>query len=812
MTDIIGTDDFTKVPLIEVGDKVEGGLTGPANKQALALVNRTEFLNNRNKQLDQKVDNLDANTIGADPQGTASGLLNSHISDPDPHQQYMKTADADAKFVVLSGANLPNGYLQLDPTGKIPPALLSLISTKYDVVTNQAARLALPSNPNLLIVVQTDVDQLFYLNGGLDPSVNSNWIPGQAATVSGVASVFGRTNHVVAQNGDYNADQITETANRTFVTPTQKQTWDQKQDKLVSGQSILTFKGTSLLGSGDFNPTPDQLGCAAKSHMHVTTDIADFSKDVRTVIGGSVVPGTGISVGVDATTGKTVISTNLNSDGSTGFIAVERKGSIAGQLHNFNFQPLSSFKYDAFALVNEKGAANQTVLIESFDPANIVNYDVSPGCIFTGYMEGYRGGVVSLLQNGTLFKAAIDPKIASQSFSVQAATIVPQMSSNTTPSPYVASASSEYSADYRAYKAFDRLNANGVSDGWATAANALPTDAAPQWLRIDMPSAVKITGYGIQNRLSGEIAGIKKWQLQGSNDKAVWDNIGPVITDSDFTAGKVRNFQVSPTKAYSSYRLWITDSQTGYAFAYVQEFLLYSADNMMFLADDGTTGYGLNAGGSALVAYPNVTPTDIVNNGFTIATNITTAMLTAANIKSVVMGKSSNVVIDALPGPQIALPKTLRLCNDWAAINAARGYSVNVGAPTIKYAVTRDNVEWFVFDGTIWKSIGALTADAAGATKLLSQGMESAFFGNITPVQWKLLFGGNNPDFIAVAHGISGPTAASSIKVDSFSFIVDNAASWRKATPTEVEIRWRADSLTFKTVNAGDFILAYQIP
>ena len=139
----IGAVEFTNVPLIEVGDKVEGGLNGAANKQALALVNRTEFLNNKQKQTEQKVDNLGPDDVGADPQGTASGLLASHSDDVDAHPQYLKSTEADSKFVTLTGANLPNGYLKLDPTGKIPSELLSLISTKYEVVSNEAGRLAL---------------------------------------------------------------------------------------------------------------------------------------------------------------------------------------------------------------------------------------------------------------------------------------------------------------------------------------------------------------------------------------------------------------------------------------------------------------------------------------------------------------------------------------------------------------------------------------------------------------------------------------------------------------------------------------------
>lgn len=45
---------------------------------------------------------------------------------------------------------------------------------------------------------------------------------GNVEVQAGVASVFGRTGAVIAQEGDYNADQIEETTSRVFVSPEQK--------------------------------------------------------------------------------------------------------------------------------------------------------------------------------------------------------------------------------------------------------------------------------------------------------------------------------------------------------------------------------------------------------------------------------------------------------------------------------------------------------------------------------------------------------------------------------------------------------------
>ncbi|TAJ01373.1 hypothetical protein EG334_23005, partial [Pectobacterium versatile] len=96
---------------------------------------------------------------------------------------------------------------------------------------------------------------------------------GQEPGVSGVASVFGRTGVVTAQAGDYTADQITETATRKFSSPDEKAVWNAKQDALISGTTIRTLFGQSLLGRGDFSPTPAQMGVAAADHSHTTAEI-----------------------------------------------------------------------------------------------------------------------------------------------------------------------------------------------------------------------------------------------------------------------------------------------------------------------------------------------------------------------------------------------------------------------------------------------------------------------------------------------------------------------------------------------------------
>ncbi|MGI8487882.1 hypothetical protein [Pectobacterium polaris] len=48
--------------------------------------------------------------------------------------------------------------------------------------------------------------------------------------------------------------------------------------------------------------------------------------------------------------------------------------------------------------------------------------------------------------------------------------------------------------------------------------------------------------------------------------------------------------------------------------------------------------------------------------------------------------------------------------------------------------------------------------------------------------------------------------------IDRLVLNVTDASSWKVQSPSEVEIRWRTDSVTFRNATAGNYKLAYQIP
>ncbi|WP_338131879.1 hypothetical protein [Pectobacterium brasiliense] len=108
-----------------------------------------------------------------------------------------------------------------------------------------------------------------------------------------------------------------------------------------------------------------------------------------------------------------------------------------------------------------------------------------------------------------------------------------------------------------------------------------------------------------------------------------------------------------------------------------------------------------------------------------------------------------------------------------------------------------------------------LSADTTGAEALIADGMTPAELGDITTAQWAQLFASNNgvPDSLAFAFALDITDPVTDVAtIDRLVLNVNDVSSWKVQSPAEVEIRWRTDSVTFRTATAGNYKLAYQIP
>ncbi|KAA3666850.1 discoidin domain-containing protein [Pectobacterium carotovorum] len=630
---------------------------------------------------------------------------------------------------------------------------------------------------------------------------------GQEPGISGVASVFGRTGVVTAQAGDYTADQITETATRKFASPDEKAIWNAKQDALISGTTIRTLFGQSLLGSGDFSPTPAQMGVAAADHTHTTADITDYTQKTKQLIHSSLEAGAGVTLSYNAVSEKTIISAvGDGSGGGSGYIVAERLGATAGQNHAFSIRPQNTFNLAAYALKEEAGAANQTYVVDDFNASSEPNYNATNAVIFDGTMHPDIGGSVELVKDGEFYSSEIKTGNRAVSISIPSGSIVPAMTADSDRG-YVASASSIYSPSYPAYIAFDRNDSspNNVRDCWAS--NQRPTNSNPQWLCLTFPSHQFITEYAITNRVYAGLSNPRSWQLQGSNNDNDWITLHTVSNDENNTSGAVRRFTVSTPGRYMSYRLLFTASNGGDNFVCIKELSLFTGSKM--LLKDGEQWFTVTNGVLSNVPVPS-SASDFIRDGFTASGNI--QQYPSGNIYS---GEGIHVDVRYTPQSQISIQRARLSAGSWSQINAATLTATQTGNGKVRVAVTRDLVNWHVLRNGVWVDVGALSADIIGAEALIADGMTPTELGGITAAQWTQLFSSNNgvPDSLAFAFALDITDPVTDVAtIDRLVLNVNDASSWKVQSPAEVEIRWRTDSVTFRTVTAGNYKLAYQIP
>lgn len=147
------------------------------------------------------------------------------------------------------------------------------------------------------------------------------------------------------------------------------------------------------------------------------------------------------------------------------------------------------------------------------------------------------------------------------------------MVSNTSPSPYVASASSFFSSD-PAWRAF---NGDPADTGWATAFGS----AAPSSLEIDIATAWVPTSYSIAVCPDSADAGAagrapNAWTMQGSNDGSTWFTLDTRSAQSGWSAGgETRTFPVTGIIGYRNFRISISANNGDPSRTQIAELALY---------------------------------------------------------------------------------------------------------------------------------------------------------------------------------------------------------------------------------------------
>jgi hypothetical protein len=143
------------------------------------------------------------------------------------------------------------------------------------------------------------------------------------------------------------------------------------------------------------------------------------------------------------------------------------------------------------------------------------------------------------------------------------------MTSNSAPSPYEASASTNH-ALLPPYKAFDNnLSTLGY---WATTG----TDVG--WLKIDLgeTGGKALGSYGIQTNVIPEnTRAPKDWTMQGSHNDSAWTTLDTVTDEIDWGIGETRFFTCDvSSEEFRYYKIDVTENNGGDVLAIGELFLL----------------------------------------------------------------------------------------------------------------------------------------------------------------------------------------------------------------------------------------------
>lgn len=130
----------------------------------------------------------------------------------------------------------------------------------------------------------------------------------------------------------------------------------------------------------------------------------------------------------------------------------------------------------------------------------------------------------------------------------------PPMTSNTTPSPFAASASGQYAAATAAWVAFNTPRSAG--NGWLNNGEVLP-----QWIAIHLPYPFVVASYALYPWWfdSFPTRSPTAWSLQGSNDDgASWMILDSRSGETWATNTTTLTFAVTQPVGCKMFRLWIT--------------------------------------------------------------------------------------------------------------------------------------------------------------------------------------------------------------------------------------------------------------
>lgn len=161
--------------------------------------------------------------------------------------------------------------------------------------------------------------------------------------------------------------------------------------------------------------------------------------------------------------------------------------------------------------------------------------------------------------------------------------ISPNMTSNTTPAPYIASSSSVYNTTLLAYNAFTGNNI--TSNAWLS-----NTNDANKWIQLFIGNDKLVNKFEIISRNNTDVnSAPKDFELLGSYDGVTFDKIVEITNQVNWTQNEKRVYELNKTLNYTYYRLSIKNTN-GTNYVSIGE-LIFSYEASFTILPEGTNSF-----------------------------------------------------------------------------------------------------------------------------------------------------------------------------------------------------------------------------
>lgn len=149
------------------------------------------------------------------------------------------------------------------------------------------------------------------------------------------------------------------------------------------------------------------------------------------------------------------------------------------------------------------------------------------------------------------------------------------MTSNTAPSPFVASASSAFPS-LDPWKAFDGDFTSTSGVYW------IGQGGGVDWLQLDIGAGKTeiLTSYEVMvNRIPEPARAPKNFTMQGSNNATVWDTLHTAVNQTGWTSGQKRKYVCDvKTTAYRYFRINITANNGDATYTQIEEMYFWAGE------------------------------------------------------------------------------------------------------------------------------------------------------------------------------------------------------------------------------------------